>query len=133
MTSIPYAQPYTQYMKRVGGLPGEHIRIDPPHLIVNGKAVTLSGEVRLADRGSPYQAALTHTTNGLTLGPDEYFVIGDNTSASLDSRYWGPLPKDNIVGRATRVYWPFNKLRILDPPSSKPQHEPGLESEPPAQ
>ena len=119
MTSIPYGKPYVkpsaQYMKRVGGLPGEHIRIEPPHLIVNGKAITLPGEVRLPGRGSPDEAALTHTTNELTLGPDEYFVIGDNTSTSLDSRYWGPLPKNNIVGRATRVYWPFSRLTALDP------------------
>ncbi|MEK7599307.1 MAG: signal peptidase I [Patescibacteria group bacterium] len=40
------------------------------------------------------------------LGPDEYFVVGDNTKSSLDSRYWGPLPRKNIIGRTLLRLWP---------------------------
>ncbi len=42
--------------------------------------------------------------------PDEgYFAMGDNSYNSLDSRYWGPVPEENLVGRGLFVYWPFNR------------------------
>jgi len=38
-----------------------------------------------------------------------YFAMGDNSANSLDSRYWGPVPEENLVGRGLFVYWPFNR------------------------
>jgi signal peptidase I len=46
----------------------------------------------------------------VVLGRDEYFVLGDNTRNSRDSRYWGPVPRGNIVGRVTRVRWPLTRI-----------------------
>ena len=46
--------------------------------------------------------------------PDEsYFVLGDNSSSSKDSRYWGFVPKDFLIGRADIVYWPLNRIRFI--------------------
>lgn len=47
------------------------------------------------------------------LGKDEYFMMGDNRGNSQDSRYWGKLKKDRFIGRATFVFWPLNRVKIL--------------------
>jgi len=49
----------------------------------------------------------------IILGEDEYFVVGDNSIASSDSRRWGPVPKELVIGRAFVRLWPFNKMEIL--------------------
>ena len=50
------------------------------------------------------------TINGITLANDEYYVLGDNTLASSDSRYWGPVKSNLIVGRAFVRLWPVSSL-----------------------
>jgi len=119
--------PDTFYIKRVAGLPGERIRIEPPFLIVNDQKVTApeifntissaSGGYagfQVAAHGAPIGGLLTKPTDEVTLGPDEYFVLGDNTGNSRDSRYWGAVPQKNIIGRATRIYWPFTRINALE-------------------
>ncbi len=53
------------------------------------------------------------TINNTTLTSEEYYVLGDNTFASSDSRYWGPVKKNLIIGRAILRLWPLSSLRIL--------------------
>ena len=53
------------------------------------------------------------TINGTILEEDEYYVMGDNRNASSDSRYWGPVKEDLIIGRALIRLWPFNSLGLL--------------------
>ena len=123
--------PDTFYMKRIAGLPGERIRIEPPFLIVNDQKVmepeifnTISSAsdgyagFRLTD---PMSRAMSKPTTEITLGADEYFVLGDNTRNSRDSRYWGAVPKANILGKATRIYWPFARISSLTEMSQRSQ------------
>jgi signal peptidase I len=111
---IPDLVQGTHYIKRMCGLPGETISIDPPHLVIDSQAVTgLHGIDRVtaaADGYSGYQFAgqINSPGKGWPLGKDEYFALGDNTRNSLDSRYWGVVPSRNLVGPAVLVYWPLS-------------------------
>jgi len=116
----------THYIKRLAGLPGETLAIQPPNLIINGVKVTEPWPIRRVESCEPgsgydgYQFAtfkppnsplcvLLSAADKVTLGDKEYFALGDNTRNSADSRYWGPVPQANLVGPALFVYWPFSK------------------------
>ena len=57
---------------------------------------------------------LTKPTDQIMLVQDEYFVLGDNTVNSKDSRYWGPVPRDNIIGRVVKIYWPPGRIGTVE-------------------
>jgi len=123
---IKSLQTGTIYVKRLVGLPGETISIKPPFLFVNGKKVVepeifhlisskqdgYTGYMLTGQPGHDY--FLNKESDEITLGEDEYFVLGDNSANSYDSRYWGPVPGKNIVGKLTRVYWPFSRINALE-------------------
>ena len=105
------AQPF--YIKRLAGLPGDTLRIEPPLLYVNGKVAEGAGFARVMSakdgyRGySPGNLYLGNPDNSFTVPPRSYFAMGDNSYNSYDSRWWGPVPEENVVGRGLFVYWPF--------------------------
>ena len=92
-------------VKRIVGLPGEQVSMENGHVLING--------VRL---GEPYLApAFRGSESGKwpRSSRSGYFVLGDNRAMSCDSRRWGVVPRENIIGRADIRYWPPN--RIGDP------------------
>lgn len=95
------------YIQRIAGEPGETVRISDGRLWVNGAPVALrNGEGDLhpsAGEGSVY---LNTSTNEMVLSQESYLLLGDNSKNSFDSRYWGPLPGEQIKGRACFCYWP---------------------------
>jgi signal peptidase I len=113
-------------VKRIVGLPGERVSIQPPFLYINGQRVTtppILETIQHRERGYsgyllprtfPPAKYLQVETDSVQLGEDEYFVLADNSAASLDSRFWGPLPKRNIVGGVTRIYWPWGRVGVLE-------------------
>src|SRR6266480_2159486 len=101
------------YIKRLAGLPGDRLRIDPPFLYVDGKKAEGYGFERVMSAKPPYRGyALGHDNlsqpdRTFTVPRDGYFALGDNSYNSYDSRYWGAVPEENLVGRGLLVYWPF--------------------------
>ena len=105
------------YIKRLAGLPGDTLRIDQPKLFINGQQATAFPFARVQAQLNGYTGYRNFPGSTLYLGdPDStvtipdgnYFALGDNSADSLDSRYWGFVPKMNVVGRGLFVYWPFS-------------------------
>ncbi len=105
------SDPSEYFIKRVIGLPGETVRIGSDGTIyINGKKLTESYGKEVIN--NPGLAA-----SPITLGKDEYFVLGDNRNDSLDSRFpeVGPIKGDEILGRAVFRIYPFNHMKGLVP------------------
>src|SRR5580765_5515513 len=108
-TGAPY------FIKRLVGLAGDTLRIDPPLLYMNGKPPEGFGFQRVMQAKPPYRGYtlgrqyLARPDQSFTVPPHSYFAMGDNSYFSYDSRYWGPVPEENLVGRGLWVYWPFNQ------------------------
>ena len=99
------------FIKRVIGLPGEQVKVE-------------NGKVRIFNTENPEGFVLDESkylptdllTNGavsLTLSDKEYFVLGDNRAYSHDSRAWGAVPENDVVGKVLIRAWPLNKVEIL--------------------
>lgn len=114
----PYVRPNEYYIKRLVGLPGETIGIEPPYIIVNGQKLTSPAIFKkIADGQNGYGGYLTRLTTSfstITLGPDEYFVLGDNSKNSLDGRYYGPIRREAIIGKAFYIYTPADRKRRIE-------------------
>ncbi len=93
------------YVKRVVGLPGDVITIKDGHVVRNGHAAK---EPFAAPCGGGPECNL----DTLIVPPGHYYLMGDNRGDSDDSRYWGPVPRDEIIGRAVATYWPPSRIGI---------------------
>ena len=100
-------RPPKDFVKRVVALPGETVEIRSGELYVNGMELEESYELGSGFRH--YQ-----DSPPITLRDDEYFVLGDNRGSSNDSKDWGPVQRDDIVGKVAFVYWPWSELPFID-------------------
>ncbi|MBI3693607.1 MAG: signal peptidase I [Acidobacteria bacterium] len=114
------------FVKRVIGVPGDHIKVRNKQLYLNGKEVLEPYKYHKTEYidsyrdnfpSTPntlvYKPALEmlekHVVNGeVVVPPDHYFAMGDNRDLSLDSRYWGFVPRENIVGKPLIIYWSYD-------------------------
>jgi signal peptidase I len=94
------------FIKRIIGLPGETVTINGTRVFVQ----TQNGQIELDE---PYIEREGLENTSVSLSNDEYFVMGDNRASSYDSRFWGPLSRDYIVGRALIRLLPVNKLDLF--------------------
>ena len=114
------------FVKRVIGVPGDHIHIMDKVVYVNGKALTEPYTQHIDPRIEPYrdnfpsqpygpvadraqEMLASHVQNGELVVPAEsYFAMGDNRENSLDSRYWGFVPRENIIGKPLVIFWSYD-------------------------
>jgi signal peptidase I len=96
------------FIKRIVAGPGDTLAVRNGHPIVNG----------VIKKDEPYtmpcgNGGACNLPKPITIPPDHYFMMGDNRGASDDSRYWGPVPRDWLIGKAFATYWPPNRVGIL--------------------
>ena len=98
------------FIKRLVGLPGDTVEIKNGSIYVNAELLLGStfNQRYYYNRGDFAQEG-----KSLVVPADSFFVLGDNSGSSKDSRYWGFVPKDNILGEAMVVYWPPQRIRII--------------------
>jgi signal peptidase I len=90
------------YIKRVIGLPGDTVEIKGRQVYVNKQLLD-----------EPYIAARPISIGTWTVPEDQLFVLGDNRNNSSDSRAWGMVPVEDVVGKALIIYWPPENWGIL--------------------
>jgi signal peptidase I len=127
--------PRQHFVKRVIGVPGDRIRMKDRQVFVNGQPLLETYVVHRIPGHDDYrddfpqldapnfnqdprwwsQLHLVVHNGELVVPPDRYFVLGDNRDESLDSRYWGFVPRENIIGRPLLIYWSIHHTEQLEP------------------
>jgi signal peptidase I len=102
------------YVKRIIAIPGDIISVVGQKVTVDG--VTLNEPY--VNKNDPYNP-FSPIYNRI-VGPNEYFVMGDNRGDSSDSRQWGFVPHQNIIGKAAFVYWPYSENNFGLLPNASP-------------
>jgi signal peptidase I len=96
------------FIKRIVAGPGDTLAVRNGHPVVNG--VEKSEESYIRPCGS---ATVCNLPKPITIPADHYFMMGDNRGESDDSRFWGPIPRDWIIGKAFATYWPPDRVGIF--------------------
>ena len=110
----------TDFIKRVIALPGERLLIRDGVVYINGRRLI---EPYLPEAWVVFANWPVNNPNGMVIPANEYFVMGDNRNKSQDSRYFGPIGRDRIDGRAWFRIWPLNHFGDIY--SQMPQLESG--------
>ena len=102
--------PKRDFIKRAIGLPGDKVQIKNGDIYINGRHLT---DPRI-DNIYYYNRGQYGEPDIATEVPEGHlFVLGDNSASSHDSRFWGFVPLDNVIGKAQFIYWPFDRVRFI--------------------
>jgi len=99
------------FIKRLVGLPNENIEISQGSVLINKKP--LEKESILNKQYYYNRGDFGMEGQSVSIPGDAYYVLGDNSISSRDSRYWGFMPKKYLLGKALLIYWPPNRIRII--------------------
>lgn len=102
------------FIKRVIGVPGDTVVIKDGMVYINNKK--LDESAYLNSQVKTYGQTSIHENEKLTVPQGWFLVMGDNRPYSSDSREWGLLKRENIIGKSLVVYWPFTRARIVHNP-----------------
>ncbi|MDQ2894783.1 MAG: signal peptidase I [Actinomycetota bacterium] len=105
--SVQHTHSSQTYIKRVVGMPGDHLSIRDGHVYRNRRRESDSYTQPCLG------AAECNFPATIIVPPGDYYMMGDNRPDSLDSRFWGPVPKAWIIGQAFMTYWPPSRVGFL--------------------
>jgi signal peptidase I len=98
------------FIKRLVGLPGDTVQIKSGTIYVNDQPLVDNG---FSQRYYYNRGDFAEEGKRIVVPEDNYFVLGDNSASSQDSRYWGFVPEQNILGQAMIIYWPLPRVRVI--------------------
>jgi len=102
--------PSRDFIKRLIAVGGETVEINNGNIYINGK---LCDNLDLRQRFYYNRGTYGEEGKKIVVPKDSYFVLGDNSASSRDSRYWGFVPKKMLLGKALVIYWPLTRIRII--------------------
>jgi signal peptidase I len=102
--------PKKDFIKRLVALEGETVEIKNGTIYIMDKPLL---DVVFNQRYYYNRGPFAQEGQKIVVPKDRFFVLGDNSASSQDSRYWGFVPRENILGEAILVYWPPNRIRII--------------------
>lgn len=103
--------PKRDFIKRLIATGGEEIEIVNGNILINGEAIDKPESLReryYYNRGKYGEEGLK-----IKVPLDSFYVLGDNSATSRDSRYWGFVPKKDLIGKAFFIYWPLYRIRLI--------------------
>lgn len=103
-------EPKKYFIKRLVGLPRETVEIKSGTIYINDKPLL---EPLFSSRYYYNRGNFAKEGRKITVPDESFFVLGDNSSSSLDSREWGFVPHKNIRGRALIIFWPLHRVRLI--------------------
>ncbi|MBI3321734.1 MAG: signal peptidase I [Candidatus Omnitrophica bacterium] len=103
--------PKRPFIKRLAALGGDTVELRDGNIFINGNALTENEMFRTNHYYN--QGAYGKEHEGVRVPEDSFYVLGDNSLSSHDSRWWGFVPKRMVIGQAVCIFWPPNRLRIL--------------------
>lgn len=104
--------PKKDFVKRLIALEGETVEIKDGNILINGRRINSPASI-----GANYyynKGDFGKEGAAVTVPSGFYFVLGDNSANSRDSRYWGFVPKKNLIGKFVLLYWPIQRMRITE-------------------
>jgi signal peptidase I len=97
------------FIKRVVGVPGDSLKVIEGRVYINGK----QQDEPFLNEDTDFNCEICNLPQPITIPPDHFFMMGDNRGESADSREWGPVPEDWIIGNAFFTYWPPDRIGVL--------------------
>lgn len=103
--------PKKDFVKRLIATSGEHVEIRDGKIFVEGKQIE-----EASIRSNYYYNGGDYGKEGqiVEVPKDSYFALGDNSASSRDSRYWGFVPKKNLLGKVIFIYWPLHRMKVIE-------------------
>jgi signal peptidase I, bacterial type len=103
--------PKKDFVKRLIALENETVEIKNGNILINGKSI--DGPSSITSNYYYNRGDFGKELEAVKVPEGSYFVLGDNSANSRDSRYWGFFPKKNLIGKVIFLYWPINRIRLI--------------------
>jgi len=98
--------PKKQFVKRLIAYGGETVEIKDGHIYINGQPCA---DAKIKDRYYYNKGDYGQANKPVVVPEEAYYILGDNSASSMDSRYWGFVPNKNVSGKIYKIYWPMNR------------------------